>query len=213
MKKFIAVMVLCIITAVPQAAFAASLDLAAECAGSIAAGEIFTVNIKYSSDYLDSVNGSVKYNTDSLEYLSGGSSTGDGGLVKLRGSADDGKTIAFNLSFKALKTGTAAVEISTEEAYDLDGTAMNTPYVTRNITIEEASADKSADSAETSDKNNAADSDTDKNNADSAADEDLQTQNNSRLLIISAGVIAALLAAVSITAGVKKKKRNRDKQH
>lgn len=213
MKKFIAVIVLCIITAVPQGAFAASLDLASECAGSIAEGETLTVNIEYSSDYLDSVNGSVRYDTGSLEYLSGGSSTGDGGLVKLKGSADNGKTVAFTLSFKAIKTGTTAVEISTEEAYDLDGKAMNTPYVTRNITIEEASDDKSAGSTETSDENNAADSYADKNNTDTVTDENLQTQNNSRLLMISAGVIAALLAAASITAGVKKKKRNRDKQH
>ena len=213
MKKFIAVIVLCIITAVPQGAFAASLDLASECAGSIAEGETLTVNIKYSSDYLDSVNGSVRYDTGSLEYLSGGSSTGDGGLVKLKGSADNGKIVAFTLSFKAIKTGTTAVEISTEEAYDLDGKAMNTPYVTRNINIEEASDDKSAGSTETSDESNTADSDADKNNTDTVTDEDLQTQNNSRLLMISAGVIAALLAAASITAGVKKKKRNRDKQH
>ncbi len=213
MKKFIAVIVLCIITAVPQSVFAASLDLAAECAGSIAAGETLTVNIEYSSDYLDSVNGSVRYDTEYFEYLSGGSSTGDGGLVKLKGNADDGKTIAFTLSFKALKTGTAAVEISTEEAYDLDGKAMNTPYVTRNITIEEASADNSAGSTKASDKTDAADSDAGKNNAENTADEDLQTQNNSRLLMISAGITAALLAAVCVTAGVRKQKRNRGRQH
>ncbi len=213
MKKFIAAIVLCIIAAAPQSAFAASLDLTAECAGSIAEGETLTVDIKYSSDYLDSVNGSVRYDTDSLEYLSGGSSTGDGGLVKLKGSADDGKTVAFTLSFKALKTGTAAVEISTDEAYDLDGKAMNTPYVTRNITIEDAPADKNAGSTEASDKNDTADSDAGKDKADAAPDENLQTQNNSRLLMISAGITAALLAAVSIIAGVRKKKKNRDRQH
>ena len=130
MKKFIAVLILCIITAVPQSAFAASLNLNAENSSNISAGENFTVDVKYSSDYLDSIKGSVSYDTDLLEYISGGSSTGDGGIIKLKGSSDNGKTVEFNLKFKALKTGTASVAISTEEAYDLDGKAMNTPYVT-----------------------------------------------------------------------------------
>ena len=207
MKKFIAVLILCIITAVPQSAFAASLNLNAESSSNISAGENFTVDVKYSSDYLDSIKGSVSYDTDLLEYISGGSSTGDGGIIKLKGSSDNGKTVEFNLKFKALKTGTASVAISTEEAYDLDGKAMNTPYVTRNITIEEISANEPA--GNTGDGDN---SSSDKNGTDTAKSEDTQHQKNSRLLEISAGIIAVLLITVSIIAAVKKKKRNREKQ-
>ena len=110
----------------------------------------------------------------------------------------------FNLKFKALKTGTASVAISTEEAYDLDGKAMNTPYVTRNITNEPA--------GNTGDSGSADNSSSDKNGTDTAKSEDTQHQKNSRLLEISAGIIAVLLMTVSIIAAVKKKKRNREKQ-
>ena len=212
MKKFIAVLILCIITAVPQSAFAASLNLNAESSSNISAGENFTVDVKYSSDYLDSIKGSVSYDTDLLEYISGGSSTGDGGIIKLKGSSDNGKTVEFNLKFKALKTGTASVAISTEEAYDLDGKAMNTPYVTRNITIEEISANEPAGNTGDGDSGSADNSSSDKNGTDTAKSEDTQHQKNSRLLEISAGIIAVLLITVSIIAAVKKKKRKKKRQ-
>lgn len=212
MKKIITVLILCIITALPQSVFAASLNLNAECSSNISAGESFTVDVKYSSDYLDSIKGSVSYDTDCLEYISGGSSTGDGGIIKLKGSSEDGKNITFSLKFKALKTGTASVAISTEEAYDLDGKAMNTPYVTKNITIEEASANEPAGNTGDGAGSSADNSGSDKNGTDAAKSEDTQHQKNSRLLEISAGITALLLIIVSIIAGVKKKKRNREKQ-
>ena len=118
----------------------------------------------------------------------------------------------FNLKFKALKTGTASVAISTEESYDLDGKAMNTPYVTRNITIEEISANEPAGNTGDGDSGSADNSSSDKNGTDTAKSEDTQHQKNSRLLEISAGIIAVLLITVSIIAAVKKKKRNREKQ-
>ena len=215
MKKIITVLILCIITALPQSVFAASLNLNAECSSNISAGENFTVAVKYSSDYLDSIKGSVSYDTDCLEYISGGSSAGDGGIIKLRGSSDDGKTITFDLKFKALKTGTASVAISTEEAYDLDGKAMNTPYVTKNITIETGSKSETSNNSG-SENNSSIDSGSSDNNrtgTDTAAkSEDEQTHKNSMLLAAAAGITAVLLVIVCIIAGVKKKKRNKDKQ-
>lgn len=212
MKKIITVLILCIIAALPQSVFAASLNLNAECSSNISAGENFTVAVKYSSDYLDSIKGSVSYDTDCLEYISGGSSAGDGGIIKLRGSSDDGKTITFDLKFKALKTGTASVAISTEEAYDLDGKAMNTPYVTKNITVEAASSGEVTDNTENTDKSSIDNSSNDKNVVDTAENNVSQEHRNSVLLAASAGIIAVLLIIVCIIAGVKKKKRNRDKQ-
>lgn len=212
MKKIITVLILCIITALPQSVFAASLNLNAECSSNISAGENFTVAVKYSSDYLDSIKGSVSYDTDCLEYISGGSSAGDGGIIKLRGSSDDGKTITFDLKFKALKTGTASVAISTEEAYDLDGKAMNTPYVTKNITVEAAFSGEVTDNTENTDKSSIDNSSNDKNAVDTAENNISQEYRNSVLLAVSAGIIAAALVIVCIIAGVKKKKRNKDKQ-
>lgn len=212
MKKIITVLILCIITALPQSVFAASLNLNAESSSNISAGENFTVDVKYSSDYLDSIKGSVSYDTDCLEYISGGSSAGDGGIIKLRGSSDDGKTITFNLKFKALKTGTASVAISTEEAYDLDGKAINTPYVTKNITVEAAFSGEVTDNTENTDKSSIDNSSNDKNAVDTAENNISQEYRNSVLLAVSAGIIAAALVIVCIIAGVKKKKRNRDKQ-
>lgn len=212
MKKIIAVLILCMITALPQSVFAASLDLNAECSSNTTAGENFTVDVKYSSDYLDSVKGSVSYDTDLLEYISGGSSAGDGGIIKLKSSSDNGRTVEFNLKFKALKEGTASVAISTEEAYDLDGKAMNTPYVTRNIMVEEASAGEPAGDTENTDKSSIDNTSNDKKAIDTDESNVSQEHSNSVLLAASAGVIAAALVIVCIVAGIKKKKRNREKQ-
>ena len=212
MKKITAVLILCIITALPQSVFAASLDLNAECSSNTVTGESFTINVKYSSDYLDSVKGSVSYDTDMLEYISGGSSTGDGGIIRIKGSSDNGRTVEFNLKFKAVEKGTVSVAISTEEAYDLDGRAMNTPYVTRNITVEEASDGEPAGNTENTDKSSTDNTGNDKKAIDTAESNVSQEHSNSVLLAASAGVIAVALVIVCIIAGIKKKKRNREKQ-
>lgn len=214
MKKLITLIILCMIAAVPYSAFAASLDLRAETDSGIAAGDSFTLTVSYSSDYLDSVKAEVRYDTGQLEYISGGSSTGDGGVVSLKGNSDDGRALTFKLKFKALKQGAASLAVTTEEAYDLDGKAMNTPYVTRNINIGTAAADNKEDSSSDSvdSSSNIDNSSTDSDSStDTASDMPDQREQNSRLLAIAAAVTAAVLAAVCIIAAANKKKRNRDK--
>ena len=212
MKKLITLIILCMIAAVPYSAFAASLDLRAETDSGIAAGDSFTLTVSYSSDYLDSVKAQVRYDTEQLEYISGGSSTGDGGVVSLKGNSDDGRALTFKLKFKALRQGAASLAVTTEEAYDLDGKAMNTPYVTRNITVETAAADNKADSDSGDSSSNIDNSSTDSDSStDTASDMPDQREQNSRLLAIAAAVTAAVLAAVCIIAAANKKKRNRDK--
>lgn len=211
MKKLITLIILCMIAAVPYSAFAASLDLRAETDSGIAAGNSFTLTVSYSSDYLDSVKAQVRYDTEQLEYISGGSSTGDGGIVSLKGNSDDGRALTFKVKFKALKQGAASLAVTTEEAYDLDGKAMNTPYVTRNITVETATADNKADSSGDSNSNIDNSSTDNDSSTDTVSDMPDQREQNSRLLAIAAAVTAAVLAAVCIIAAANKKKRNRDK--
>ena len=211
MKKLITLIILCMIAAVPYSAFAASLDLRAETDSGIAAGNSFTLTVSYSSDYLDSVKAQVRYDTEQFEYISGGSSTGDGGIVSLKGNSDDGRALTFKVKFKALKQGAASLAVTTEEAYDLDGKAMNTPYVTRNITVETATADNKADSSGDSNSNIDNSSTDNDSSTDTVSDMPDQREQNSRLLAIAAAVTAAVLAAVCIIAAANKKKRNRDK--
>ncbi len=207
MKKITAILVLCMIMMIPQRAFAYSLDLDLKCSDTIEPDEQFTVNVVYSSDSLGSVNGSIEYDTDYLEYISGGSSTGDSGLVKLKDNSDDGKAVTFALEFKALKKGTATVEVNTEEAYDLDDAAMNTPYFIKNISIEKTKSGKTSEQTQNDEKKDAVNSDDSTPVSDIDDKNSSQKQKNSNMLIISSGITAILLVIVGILAGVRKRKR------
>ena len=210
MKKIIAMLVLCMVVMIPQSVFASSLDLDLKCSDNVAPDENFTVNIVYSSDSLGSVNGSIEYDTDYLEYISGGSSTGDGGIVKLKDSSDDGKTVTFELEFKALKKGTATVSVNTEEAYDLDEQAMNTPYFIKNISIEKTKSKETSEQTQNDDKNKTDSDDSEKQDSDAESAGSTQEEQNSRMLVVSSGITAILLATVGVVAGVRKRKRSKN---
>lgn len=206
MRRYILALILCIITMMPQMVFAESLNLNVRTGSNITVESSFTVTVKYGSDDLDSVKAIVRYDTDMIEYISGGTSSGDSGVVVISGSSDNGSSIAFTLKFKALKAGAASISVSTDEAYDLDGNAINTPYITKNFTIETIANEP--DNDETGE--NITDNAEDINAADK--NENIQTEKNNTLLIISTAVTATILVAVCIIVVITGKIKRQNKK-
>lgn len=121
---------------VPNAVYGAETSVSISGGGTVSQGQTVTVTVKYTGTSLGYVNGSLTYNNANLQYLSGGSSQGDSGLVQLKTWSDDASgKIIFNLKFKAVKSGTADMSVSTSETQDLDGQSMGAPSASKSISV------------------------------------------------------------------------------
>lgn len=127
MRK-LAVMMLAIIIVAP--AITASADAASKISisgpDSVKGGEVFTVTVTYDGDSIGRVVGDLTYDTEMLSYISGGSSSGNVGYVELR-QAGTGEALSFKLEFQAIKEGSAPLNVSASEMYDLGEMFMDTP--------------------------------------------------------------------------------------
>ncbi|GEM_PF-1337080 len=114
----VAFFVTAVITMLPANIYAAG-GVSISNAPSVQMGETFTVTVTYSKDNLARVSGMLTYDPDIITYISGGSSSGNGGAVQLKRSADEGKVL-FTLQFKAVKKGESSLKVKTGEMYNLD---------------------------------------------------------------------------------------------
>ena len=104
-------------------------------------GDTFTVTVTYSGGNVGRVDGQLTYDTDRISYLSGGSSSGDSGYVQLKEAGTSG-SIIFNLKFQAVSEGSVTLDVSTNEAYDLNEASINCPSDSKSLTIGAGSAVK-----------------------------------------------------------------------
>jgi len=106
----------------------------------VTGGETFTVTVTFDGDSIGRVSGDVTYDTEMLSYISGGSSSGNVGYVELK-KAGTGEALTFELKFQALKEGSTELTVSTSEMYDLGEMFMDTPSVTKTVSINGNAAD------------------------------------------------------------------------
>lgn len=94
------------------------------------AGDEIAVTMKVSStgeETIGNVDIMLAYDASALEFLSGTGATGGAGSIHVVGAAEsqNNKELAFSLKFRAAKSGTSKITVSTQEVYDLDGQAVN----------------------------------------------------------------------------------------
>ncbi len=94
------------------------------------AGSEVTVNMKITASDSETINSSnvmLSYDAQALQFLQGTGATGDAGSIRVVGEAQsaDSKELVFTLTFKALKPGSTAISVSTQEIYNKDGQIVN----------------------------------------------------------------------------------------
>lgn len=174
----------------------------------VKAGETFVLTVAYTGGgEVGRVDGQLEYDTDSLSYISGGDSTGDTGYVQLNEAGIDG-IITFSVKFKALNGGSTNVKVSTNNMYDLDERAMDTPSTSKSIIIKGSSSVGSDDNDRNKDKETSSLIPTDKvgsSSSDEALGGDGKTVNTMPMLIIIAAILVVLIVIIVVV--LKKKRR------
>lgn len=94
------------------------------------AGDEITVTMKVTStgeETIGNVDIMLAYDASALEFLSGTGATGGAGSIHVAGAAESqgNKELGFSLKFRAAKSGTSNITVSTQEIYDLDGQAVS----------------------------------------------------------------------------------------
>lgn len=132
LKKFIAGMVLVLMTLTAGScgqltAWAADAAIAFS-DPSVMAGNDVTVTMKITgSAALGNAEVMLAYDSNILEFISGTGAGGGAGAVKVQGTADSAnqKSFSFNLKFKTLQAGNAAITVTSQEIYDADSKLLN----------------------------------------------------------------------------------------
>jgi len=193
-KLIVLVMVLAIAIPFISPEIFAAAKITAEGGDKVAAGDTFTVRVTYGGEDIGRVDGQLTYDTSKLEYIKGGSSEGDTGYVQLKLAGTDG-TITFTLQFKALEAGETNLEITTNEIYDFAEIPLDTPSLTKTITINDGGGNKVEESEkETTDVSQDV---TVENEYIDEAEED-EGIDTTFILIISAAVILIIVIIISI---------------
>lgn len=122
---------------VPASVFGADSSVSITGGKSAKVGDTVTVTVTYRGDALGYVNGQLTYDNSKMEYLSGGSSQGDAGLVELKEYASDASgKLSFQVKFRAVDSGSVALNLETLETQNLDGDqSMGTPSASRTLRI------------------------------------------------------------------------------
>ena len=165
-------------------------------------GDTFTVAVTYGGGSVGRVDGQLTYDTNKLTYLSGGSSSGNTGNIQLK-KAGTGEAIVFNIKFQAVAEGSTGLNVTTNEAFNLDEEyIIDSPSTSKTISIagnanedelimETASPDQPGETTEPK-----------------GVDEKPEASVSPTMILIIAAVIALVLIAIIIVVLMTKKKKN-----
>lgn len=217
MKKYIRVLtavVLLVTAMIPAAVFGASSTVSILGNSSAKVGETVTITVTYKGASLGYVNGQLTYDNSRLEYVSGGSSQGDAGLVELKSYAGDASgKMSFKLSFRAVGSGTVALNLQTLETQNLDGDQdLGTPSAKKTVKVSASQTEPSS-----AEKENTEETDAETAETETLISDDMKSQNSDQdqkntsgsvgytLLGGIAGVILVMIVMIALR--LKKKKR------
>lgn len=189
--------------------FAASA-VSINCSDNVKGGETFTVAVVFSGGDVGRVDAQMFYDTDDITYISGGTSKGDTGYIQLKSAGTEG-AIVFNLKFQALTDGSADLEVTTNEMYDLDERAMGTPSAYKTVTIQ-GNADPDQVVTEPPDEEQPEEPSSltgvDENTEES--EDDIIVSDT--VIIAASAVLAILIIVICIALGRRKKKKAKKSQ-
>lgn len=139
-KMIITVMVLALLIPIisPEVFAASSVTISG--GDNVKGGDTFTVAVTFGGGDIGRVDASMTYDTEMLTYISGGSSTGNTGYIQLKEAGTDG-SITFNIKFQALTEGSASLQVTTSEMYDMNEVYMSEkPSASKTVSISGSAA-------------------------------------------------------------------------
>lgn len=100
----------------------------------VTVGDQVSVTVKIASSDGTALGASdvrLQYDSSALEFVSGTNANGGAGSIRLVGAmeAQGQTTFSFTLKFKALKAGTSAITVTSQEVYDVDSQAVSISHV------------------------------------------------------------------------------------
>lgn len=193
----------------PAAVFGASSSVSISGGSSVKMGDTVTVTVTYKGSSLGYVNGQLTYDNSRLEYLSGGSSQGDAGLVELKNYADnaDGK-LSFKVKFRAVGTGSVALNLETLETQNLDGDqSMGTPSASKTIKVTDAERTETTTEEVTSEETSSEETIIPTSEETSADSQEQQKTDGGGISYPMMSIIAAVLIVLIVLIAVKLRKR------
>lgn len=206
---------------VPASVFGADSSVSITGGKSAKVGDTVTVTVTYRGDALGYVNGQLTYDNSKMEYLSGGSSQGDAGLVELKEYASDASgKLSFQVKFRAVDSGSVALNLETLETQNLDGDqSMGTPSASRTLRItgsQSAATDPSQEDATTESETDASTeseetgetqaAESESGESSDTADSGEESDVNFVVVGVIAAVILILIAIIAIALRRKGKK-------
>lgn len=212
MKRLAAVLlILCMV--IPQAASADSMDVSIKGGKNVKAGDTFVITVSYSASDIDWVDGELTYDTSVLSYVSGGTSSGDGGIVSLKEASDNGTDIIFKVKFKAKGSGSAALSVGTNEAYDFSGRALDLSEASKTVKIEEQTEIAPDDEEEETleGEPEASDEETDEDEEEASIEDVDRNVGPLNFYLICGTAIAAFLLVILLCIAARRKRRNKRK--
>ena len=114
-------------------------------------GEEFTVSMHVQGDSaISNTDIVLSYDSEKMEFVSGDSASGSGGELTVKNSGGEGKSdVYYSLRFKALKDGSAAVQVKSAKLADSNQEATIAHQGSAAITIAAADATAGSSAAET----------------------------------------------------------------
>lgn len=177
-------------------------------------GDTFNVAVTFSGGDVGRVDAQMTYDTDQLTYISGGTSKGNTGYIQLKSAGTEG-AIVFNIKFQAISDGSANVKVTTNEMYNLDEMAMDTPSATKTINI---TGDAQEDQliTEPADEEQPEEEETSVGVDEIPVDEEALTDgggNAFKILILATVVLVILIVIISIIISINRKRRRKSRRH
>lgn len=204
MKKIILVSV-CIMALICSSTMAfASTDVNISTGKDVYVGDKFTTTVKYNSDNLSRVKGTIEYDKANLSYISGGTNSGDTGSISFDSASSDGKTIILKIQFTAIKDGSTDLVLNTKDAYNIDEEAIDIAKYNKEIFII-----KSGKDTETIENNKPESVKENKSQKDEIVKEDVEkniiTTKSNKTLYFYFGIIGILFLLLIISLIIYKK--------
>lgn len=121
-------------------AFAANESASVKLPSQVKPGEQFTVTVTFtSSEDIGSVKSTIEYDSDIIEFVSGDFANGGGGLCIINGWPDEvGKSVSFDLTFKAVSKGSTQLLITSTLIYNDLGDLMGKPVAAVSIEVSDS---------------------------------------------------------------------------
>lgn len=100
-------------------------------------GDIVTVNVEFSSDNMDIqyAEANLEYDSSVMEVADNSDVQGSGGVLRLRGYAEDAPSVNFVIKFKTVSEGSSNISITNSSLTDMSNGSLGSPTASSSVNV------------------------------------------------------------------------------